>query len=144
DFSKQIRPILSDNCFQCHGPDEGQRKAKLRLDTRQGAFGKLRGRGFAIVPGKVGASQLIERVTAEDPSERMPPPRTNKKLTTQQIDLLKAWIKQGAPYAEHWAFVAPQRHNLPQVKMSDWAKNGLDYFVLARLEKEGLKPSPEA
>jgi Protein of unknown function (DUF1553)/Protein of unknown function (DUF1549)/Planctomycete cytochrome C len=144
DFSKQIRPILSDNCFQCHGPDEGQRKAKLRLDTKQGAFVKLRGGGFAIVPGKPGESKLLERITAADPSERMPPARTNKKLTPQQIELFQQWIEQGASYADHWAFVAPQRPALPQVQRKDWPRNGLDYFILARLEKEGLQPAPEA
>ncbi len=144
DFDKQVRPILSENCFQCHGPDESQRKAKLRLDSRKGAFGELRGGGFAIVPGKPSASKVIERITADDPSERMPPARTNKTLSKQQIDLLRTWIEQGAPYADHWAFVAPKRPNLPQVKMKNWVRNGIDYFILDRLEKEGLKPSPEA
>src|SRR5215510_2583491 len=144
DFSKQIRPILSDNCFQCHGPDESQRKAKLRLDTRQGAFAKLRGGGLAIVPGKPAESKLVERICAEDPDDRMPPARTNKKLTAQQIELLKQWIEQGASYSEHWAFVAPHRPALPKVKFHDWPRNGLDYFILARLEKESLKPSAEA
>ncbi len=144
DFNKQIRPILSDNCFQCHGPDESQRKAKLRLDTRQGAFAKLRGGGFAIDPGKPRESKLIERILADDPTDRMPPARTNKKLTLPQIELLKQWIEQGAAYAEHWAFRAPQRPAQPRVKTEGWARNGIDYFILARLEKEGLKPAPEA
>src|SRR5262245_20858811 len=140
DFNRQIRPILSDNCFQCHGPDESQRKAKLRLDTRQGALGKLRGGGFAIVPAKPGASKLVERICADDANDRMPPERTNKKLSPRQIELLKQWIAQGAFYAEHWAFLAPQRPPLPAVKSTSWPRNGIDYFILARLESEGLGP----
>src|ERR1043165_5650607 len=144
DFNRDIRPILSDNCFVCHGPDEQQRKAKLRLDTRDGALGKLRSGGHAIVPGKVIESTLLQRILAEDASERMPPPKTNKKLSQTQIDLLKRWIEQGAPYTQHWAFVAPKRPPLPTVKRQGWARNGIDHFVLARLEKEGLQPAPEA
>src|SRR5437762_1356818 len=140
NFGRDIRPILSDNCFQCHGPDETPRKAKLRLDTRQGAFAKLRGGGFAIVPGQAAQSNLLERVVALDPAERMPPARTNKKLSSQQIELLKRWIEQGASYAEHWAFAAPKQPPLPKVQLTDWPRNRLDYFILARLEKEGLKP----
>src|SRR6476659_9872369 len=89
DFNRDIRPILSENCFVCHGPDEGQRKAKLRLDTRDGALAKLRNGGHAIVPGKRGESSLVQRILAEDASQRMPPPKSNKKLTAVQIDLLK-------------------------------------------------------
>jgi hypothetical protein len=144
DFNKQIRPILSDNCFQCHGPDEQERKAKLRLDTRQGALAPLRKGGFALVAGTPGESRLLERVTTDDPMERMPPARTNKKLTPQQIELLRQWIDQGASYAEHWAFVTPKRPALPAVKRKDWPRNGVDHFILARLEKEGLQPSPPA
>ena len=144
DFSRDIRPILSENCFACHGPDESQRKAKLRLDTRGGALAKLRGGGHAVVPGKVSESALVQRILSADVEDRMPPPKTNKKLTATQIDLLKRWIEQDAPYAEHWAFVAPKRPTLPPVKQQDWVRNGIDRFILARLEKEGLQPSPEA
>src|SRR5438876_236773 len=91
DFNRQIRPILSENCFACHGPDEKQRKAKLRLDTKEGAFAKLRSGGFAIVPGKSAESELIKRVMADDPTEIMPPRKTGKHLTPQQIDVLKQW-----------------------------------------------------
>ncbi len=144
DFNRDIRPILSDNCFTCHGPDESQRKAKLRLDTRDGALAKLRSGGHAIVPGKSNDSELLRRLISTDDAERMPPPKTNKKLTPAQVDLLKRWIAQDANYAKHWAFVAPVRASLPEVKDSTWARNGIDRFILARLEKEGLKPSPEA
>jgi hypothetical protein len=144
DFNRDIRPILSENCFVCHGPDESQRKAKLRLDTRDGALAKLRGGGHAIVPGKTNESALVQRILAEDASERMPPLKTNKKLTGGQIDSLKRWIEQGAPYSQHWAFIAPKRPGLPTVKRQGWARNGIDQFILARLEKEGLQPAPEA
>ncbi|MBI1832491.1 MAG: hypothetical protein HYR84_13700, partial [Planctomycetes bacterium] len=92
DFNRDIRPILSENCFVCHGPDDAQRKAKLRLDTRGGALAKLRGGGHAIVPGKASESAVVQRILADDPGDRMPPAKTNKKLTAAQIDLLKRWI----------------------------------------------------
>jgi mono/diheme cytochrome c family protein len=144
DFGRQIRPILSENCFTCHGPDEGQRKAKLRLDTRDGALAALRGGGHAIVPGKPAESELLVRVQSDDPDERMPPAKTNKRLTPQQVELLRQWVEQGAPYAQHWAFVPPQRAALPKVQTPGWARNAIDDFILARLEREHLKPSPEA
>jgi hypothetical protein len=144
DFNRDIRPILSDNCYACHGPDDRARKARLRLDTPAGAFAKLRAGGYAIVPGKSGASELVVRVTAEDPAEQMPPPKSGKKLTPAQIDLLRRWIEQGAKWSEHWAFVSPRRAPLPPVKDTAWPRNAIDHFVLARLEQEGLRPSPEA
>jgi hypothetical protein len=144
DFSRDIRPILSENCFVCHGPDEQQRKAKLRLDTRGGALAKLRGAGHAVVPGKPSDSAMMQRILTEDPSERMPPLKSNKKLTATQIELLKRWIEQGAPYAQHWAFIAPKRPELPAVKRDGWARNAIDRFILARLEKADMQPSPEA
>jgi mono/diheme cytochrome c family protein len=144
DFARQIRPILSENCFRCHGPDHEERKAKLRLDIKERAFGKLRRGGHTIVPGNSAKSELIARITAEEPSERMPPLKTNKRLTPQQVDLLRQWIDQGAKWSEHWAFVPPQRPALPKLKRMDWARNAIDHFILARLEKEGLQPSLEA
>ncbi|HZZ81030.1 MAG TPA: PSD1 and planctomycete cytochrome C domain-containing protein, partial [Gemmataceae bacterium] len=144
NFDRDIRPILSNNCYVCHGFDEGQRKAKLRLDTRDGAIAKLRSGGHAIVPGKADASEFVRRIFSDDENERMPPTKSNKKLTTEQKDLLKRWINEGAPYAQHWAFVAPKRPMLPAVKRGDWARTPIDRFILARLEKEGLQPSPEA
>ncbi len=139
DFNRDIRPILSDNCLKCHGPDEKERKAKLRLDVREEALGH----GEAIVPGKSSESELIRRISAEDANERMPPRKTGKRLTPRQIELLRHWIDQGARYAEHWAFVPPQRPALPELSKG-WAGNPIDRFILSRLKREGLQPSPEA
>jgi mono/diheme cytochrome c family protein len=141
DFAREVLPILSENCFQCHGPDAGARKAKLRLDTREGA---LRKEDPVIVPGKSDGSELIRRVMSTAKSETMPPPQAKKKLTALQIDTLKRWVDQGAGWGKHWAFEKPQRPQLPAVRNPAWVRNGIDAFVLARLEKEGLAPAPEA
>src|ERR1041385_1008881 len=101
DFNRDIRPILSDNCFKCHGPDEKERKAKLRFDRKEDAFKPAKSGDYAIVPGDPARSKLIERITATDPDEVMPPVKTGKKLTAQQIDVLKRWIASGAPWQEH-------------------------------------------
>jgi hypothetical protein len=143
DFHRDIRPILSATCFQCHGPDSKQRKADLRLDTKSGAFADLGGY-FAIVPGKPAESRLIERITAKDVKEVMPPPKSGKTLSPAQIELIRQWIAQGAHWSEHWAFVPPVRPALPLVKDRAWLHNPIDAFIVARLEKEGLTPSPEA
>jgi hypothetical protein len=140
DFDRQIRPILSENCFACHGPDVKQRKAKLRLDTRDGALKD----SAVIVPGQAGKSALIERVASEDPKKRMPPPKTGKRLTSAQVDLLRQWIDQGARWSRHWAFVKPERPPVPPVKDSRWLRNPIDAFIAERLEREGIQPSPEA
>jgi hypothetical protein len=144
DFDRQIRPILSENCFTCHGPDEQQRKAKLRLDTRDGAIGALRGGRHAIVPGKLAESELLARIASEDEAERMPPAKTKKRLTPQQIELVRAWIAQGAPYTQHWAFIPPSRSELPALKTNGWTRNGIDHLILARLQKDGLHLSRQA
>ena len=144
DFNRDIRTILSDNCFACHGPDENKRKAKLRFDIKEGAFAETKSGNYAIVPGDASKSKLVERITSKDPDEIMPPPKSGKKLTAQQIDLLTRWIAQGAKWQTHWAFAKPERAPLPEVKNKRWPYNEIDYFVLARLEKEGLKPSPQA
>ncbi|HUG91860.1 MAG TPA: DUF1549 domain-containing protein, partial [Planctomycetaceae bacterium] len=143
DFTRDIRPILSNACFQCHGPDEGTREADLRLDRQDAAFGD-RGGYSAFVPGKPDASEALRRMMADDPDERMPPADSGKKLTAGQIELVKRWIEQGADWSEHWAFVAPVRLDLPRVERAGWARNPLDTFVLARLERERLSPSSEA
>ncbi len=143
DYNRDVRPILSKNCFACHGQDDGHRAAKLRLDRRETAL-LPRKRGAAIVPGKPEKSLLLQRVSAEDEGERMPPMQTGNVLTRTQIDTLRRWIAQGAPYAEHWAFIKPKRPPLPAVKDRAWPRSGLDYFILARLESEGLKPAAEA
>src|SRR6266852_2876913 len=142
DFNRQILPLLSENCFACHGPDAGQRKAKLRLDVKEGAFAELRSGGHAIVPGKSSESKMIEKITAPDPKDRMPPAKTGKQLKPEQIVLLKQWIDEGARWTEHWAWVAPQRPAIPKVRDAGWPNDPMDYFILARQEAEGLHPSP--
>src|SRR2546426_12742387 len=144
DFNREIRPILTENCFKCHGPDDGARKAKLRFDIRAEALKPAKSGRAAIVPGSPEKSELVARVTASDPDDRMPPLKTGKKLTANQIELLRRWIAQGAPYATHWAYAKPVRPPLPTVQNKDWTRNPIDRFILARLEKQGLHPSPEA
>ena len=142
NFSREIRPILSENCFACHGPDEEQRKAKLRLDTKEGALASDDG-VHIIKPGSSAESELIRRIVTSDPDDLMPPADSGKKLTTAQIDSLKRWIDQGAKWETHWAFETPVRPELPEVKNKAWPKNEIDYFVLAKLEEEKLSPQPE-
>ena len=144
DFDRDIRPVLSDKCFACHGPDEKERKAKFRLDRKDDAFKPLKSGDLAIVPGHPEKSELIARITTKDEDDVMPPPKSGKTLTPAQIDSLRRWIVEGANWQSHWAFVKPERSPLPPVKNKKWPRNEIDYFVLARLEKEGLKPSPEA
>ncbi len=143
DFARDVRPILSDVCFQCHGPDQSQRKADLRLDTRQGMFGNRDG-GIPFVAGKPDDSEAWLRMTADDPKMLMPPPKSGKQLSEKQFALIKAWIGQGAKWNSHWAFEAPQSRPLPTVKTSGWVRNPIDNFILSRLEGEGLPPSPAA
>jgi mono/diheme cytochrome c family protein len=144
DYSRDIRPILADNCFACHGPDEKQRQAGLRLDIRDEAIKRLESDAVAIVPGNPAASALVSRIMPADESEQMPPSDSKKKLSDEQKAILKRWIEQGAPYAEHWSFIPPRKASLPEVSNPGWVKNELDRFVLARLDAEGLAPSPEA
>jgi hypothetical protein len=144
DFGRDIRPILSDNCFSCHGPDEKARKAKLRLDLRDEAIQPAKSGQPAIVPGSPARSTFIERITASDEDDRMPPSKTGKKLTPAQIQLFRTWIEQGASYKEHWAYIRPERPAAPVVKKQGWARNPLDSFVLSRLEEIGLNPAREA
>lgn len=141
-FNRDIRPILSENCFQCHGPDARHREADLRLDQRDSAIMK-RDHGAAIVPGNITSSELVKRIASTDEDERMPPTKIGKKLTAEQIALLKQWIERGAKYEEHWSLIPPRQASLPEVKDRIWPKNAIDYFVLARLEREGLRPAPE-
>ena len=140
DFGRDVLPILSDNCFFCHGPDEKARKAKLRLDTKEGAF-RVRDGEAVIVPGKVADSELIRRLTADDADERMPPPKSNRTLTARQIDTLKRWIDQGAKWGQPWALTLLKKPDVPAVT---GVRDPLDHFIRSRLEKEGLKPAPEA
>lgn len=144
DFQREIRPILSQNCFLCHGPDEKDRKSGLRLDIRDEAIKPARSGARAIVPGHPEQSELIARIVHTDPDEKMPPAKSSKKLSEHEIGLLRDWIADGAPYANHWAYVKPKRPSLPAIKHQSWVRNGLDYFVMHRLEEEGLEPMPEA
>lgn len=137
DFNREVRPILSDNCFQCHGPDAAQRKGDLRLDTEEGALAVL-------VAGNPDESPLIERIIHEDLEERMPPSDSPKQLTESQKVTLHDWIEQGALWAKHWAFVAPVKTALPQVRNESWTRHEIDHFVLKHLKDAGLAPSPEA
>jgi hypothetical protein len=136
-FDRDVLPILSDHCFQCHGPDARARKADLRLDTKEGAF-------HAIVTGKSEESELVSRVASNDPDEVMPPPSAHRPLKPAQVETLKRWIDSGAAWGKHWAFEPPVRSEPPAVKNPAWPRNPIDRFVLARLETEGLSPSPEA
>ncbi len=139
-FDRQIRPILSDNCFTCHGPDDKHRMAGLHFDTKDGAFSKQ----GVIVPGDSANSKMYLRISNTNEAMRMPPVYSGHKLTPAQIELVKNWIDQGAKWETHWSFVAPQRPAEPAVSDAKWAKTPLDLFVLSKLDKEGLKPSPEA
>lgn len=143
EFDRDIRPILSDKCYTCHGPDEKQRVANLRLDTKEGLFAD-RGGYKIIVSGKASESKLYQKISAADKAIRMPPPYAERFLTAAQIELVRTWIDQGASYSIHWAFVPPARPAVPSVKDGKWPRNPIDNFILARLELEGLRPSPEA
>jgi mono/diheme cytochrome c family protein len=142
-FNEHIQPILSDNCYACHGSDAGSRKGELRLDRPEDAFA-ARKTGPAIVKGNPARSPLIQRLHSKDPAEIMPPPETHKTLSPDQIAMLEQWVREGAEYEEHWAFVAPRRPAEPANARLGWARNAIDRFVLARLEKEALAPSAEA
>jgi hypothetical protein len=145
DFNRDVQPILADKCFPCHGPDKKVRQASLRFDTREGAFRIKDGVGPAVIlPGRSAESELVRRISAAGPDDRMPPPDSNLELSVEQIDVLKRWIDEGAHWDEHWAFRAPQRPQVPTTRDPDWGHNALDRFILRRLEREGLSPSPEA
>lgn len=139
-FNEQIRPILSDMCFHCHGPDDKTRDADLRLDTREGAL-----ENRAVVPGKPDESELMVRILSHDRSEMMPPPKAKKpSLTEAQVATIRRWIEQGAEYEGHWAFLPLRQTPPPAPKNEAWSRNGVDRFILTRLEKEGIQPSAEA
>ncbi|MDX1953562.1 MAG: DUF1549 domain-containing protein, partial [Verrucomicrobiota bacterium] len=142
-FNRDIRPILSDACYQCHGPDKATRKAKLRLDTEEGAYADRNG-SRAIVPGRPEESEVLKRLTTHDPDEVMPPADSPKKLKPEQILLIKEWIKQGAKYEGHWAYIPPVKSAIPRVDNASWVVNPIDSFILARLEKEKISPSKPA
>ena len=142
EFNRDIRPILSENCYQCHGPDKNKRKADLRLDIKEGIFGAKEGAG-PVIPGKVDRSELFKRITIQDKNERMPSPKSGKSLTDREITLIKKWIEQGAPWQGHWAYNKPVRSELPTIG-SGRPGNAVDRYIAAKLADIGLKPSPEA
>jgi hypothetical protein len=143
EFNRDIRPILSENCYYCHGQDANHREGKLRLDEFASAT-RDRGGYAAITPGNPDDSELIQRLISTDEEERMPPAKSNKHISPEQIALLRRWIAEGAVYQKHWAFITPRRAPLPRVQAKTWARQPIDTFVVARLEQEGLAPSPEA
>ncbi len=144
DFNRDVRPILADRCFRCHGPDIGERKRGLRLDTEEGSRALLKSGARAIVPGAASQSELIARITSDDFSEVMPPPALHRPLSEAEKAILTRWVEQGATYAQHWAFAALQAKEPAQIPSRPWARDPIDHFVLERLEQAGLAPSPEA
>jgi hypothetical protein len=143
EFNRDIRPILSDRCYQCHGPDSGKRKAGLRLDQEAPAKASRDGRR-PIVAGDLDASEVYQRITTTDDAERMPPVKSGKTLSAAEVELIARWIAEGATWQPHWSFIPPVRPVVPAVKRPEWVRNPIDAFILARLEREGLEPSPEA
>ena len=145
-YNFDIRPILSDKCSACHGPDAAKRKADLRLDMPESAFKALKEHpsAHALVAGKPELSEVFRRISTQDTSQRMPPVNSGLKLSTREIKLIEKWIQQGAPYEKHWAFVVPKKSSLPPVRHSDWPKNEIDYFILQKQEQKGLAPNEEA
>ncbi len=144
-FNESIQPILSENCYGCHGPDSGSRKAQLRLDHAKFAYAPHGEFGAALVPGEPDESPLVHRIEAKDPQERMPPPEAHRTLTAQQVALLRRWVGEGAQYEQHWAFIAPKKPTPPRSAQGDaWAKNDIDRFIFSRLQTGGLSPSAEA
>ena len=138
-YNRDIRPVLSENCFACHGPDKNQRKGKLRLDVREAALEK-----DAIVPGKPNESEIVKRIYTTNADDAMPPPESHKTLTPHQKELLERWIAEGAEYEPHWAYIKPTRPALPETKNIQWVRNPIDAFILHPLEEKGLQPSPDA
>jgi hypothetical protein len=144
DFNRDIRPLLSDRCFACHGPDVAKRQSGLRLDDAAGAAAELASGARAVVPGDAAASALLERITSADPDVVMPPPHVGKPVTAAEAALLRRWIEAGAPYRGHWAFERVERPGIPQPHEAAWPRTPVDAFILARLEAEGMHPAGEA
>jgi hypothetical protein len=146
DFNLHIRPILSDRCFKCHGPDANQRKANLRLDTQEGALAALKDnpKAHVIIPGSPDQSEVFLRISTSDTSQLMPPPKSNLVLNENEIALIKKWIEQGARYKPHWAFIPPTQKEIPVVDQEDWPVNEIDFFVLNKIESAGLTPNEKA
>ncbi|MFO7826353.1 MAG: PSD1 and planctomycete cytochrome C domain-containing protein [Cyclobacterium sp.] len=145
-YNFHIRPILSDNCFACHGPDANKREAGLRLDNEEGAYAALKENPgkHAVIPGDPKQSMLIQRIFSTDPGQMMPPPESNLTITAHDKNLIKKWIDQGAKYEKHWAFVPPEKQELPKNEMKGWSDHPIDRFTLAKMKANGLSPNPEA
>ena len=139
EYNRDVRPILAENCFACHGPDSAARRPTCGSTVATTAI-----EAGAITPGDTEDSELLARINANDPKELMPPPATTKKLTQEQKDVLKRWIAEGAPYQPHWSLIPPKRPELPAVQDTAWVRDPIDRFVLAKLEANGLQPAPEA
>jgi hypothetical protein len=139
-----VRPILAKNCLACHGQDEAKRAKGLRLDRRDSVVKPLKNGDIAVVPGDPESSELVLRITEEEETLRMPPKKAGPRLTPPEVEVLRRWILQGADYALHWAFVGPSARPIPQVTDRTWPRNGIDFWILERLQREGLKPSLEA
>lgn len=144
DFNYHVKPILSDKCFACHGPDEQKAEAGLQLHEQEKAIAHLTSGKFAIVPGRLNESELYHRIIASDPEVQMPPPESNLALSEYEKAVLIRWIEQGAEYKQHWSFIPPKATELPKVQQDDWIINPIDRYILARLEKTGLSPAPQA
>lgn len=145
DFNYHVKPILSDRCFACHGPDNNARQAELRLDVAESALKKiLKEGGHAIVPGNLKKSLAFQRIITDDPELKMPPPESNLELNEHEIAILAKWIEQGAEYKAHWSFITPMKASLPNIQDQNWINNEIDHFILQKLEQQGLNPAPKA
>ncbi len=144
DFNRDMRPLLSDTCFRCHGPDANARKAALRLDLRPEALKPAKSGATPIVPGDPAKSEAVRRIFTTKSNELMPPPKFERPLSAQEKELFRRWVAEGAEYRDHWAFIPPVKSELPKVKNAAWPRNSIDRFILAQLEQKGLKPAAEA
>lgn len=143
-FNRDVRPLLSAKCFRCHGPDAKAKNIPMRLDSEAAMLADLGGGRHPVVPGDPDRSEIVHRITAPQKGMRMPPVSSGVTLTPAEIETVREWVAQGAKWQRHWAFIPPVRPPLPEVKDKTWARNAIDNFILERLDREGLKPSPEA
>lgn len=146
DYNLHVKPILSDKCFFCHGPDKNSQKAGLELATREGALAALKKNSSknAIVPGDLNSSEVYHRIISKDEHDMMPPRASNRVLSVYEKAVLIKWIEQGGDYKPHWALIKPKKADIPAVRNSQWPVNAIDYFTLHKMEEKGLKPAPEA
>lgn len=144
DFNYHIKPIFSDRCYQCHGPDDQARKSDLRLDIEEIAFKKLESNHRSIVPGSLSKSELFQRITSEEVDYKMPPPESKLALSDYEKALIGKWIRQGAEWKPHWSFIKPKRKDIPVVQKKDWVQQPIDQFILKKLEEKDIEPSEKA